>query len=234
MFISKHNGNVQNFGTSAGKMRNNYEIWENPDKTKFVKMEALKNGKIFQFLFDFDDLDKVLKDSKTWYIQSNNYVAKSDPFIYFHHFVMNFEGSGNGFQQISIDHINRNPLDNRKHNLRLATCKEQQQNSKGQIEGTKRARSKTARSLPDGLTQEDLPKYVVYYQEMYGPEDSKKMRNFFRIEKHPAQLCNPPLFKNKWATSKKMIDYTIHQKLTEAKIKIQEMDKSLFLSKVNT
>lgn len=227
MFISKHNGNTQQFGVSAGRMRNNYEIWENIDKSKFIKMDALKDKATFQVLFDFDDLEKVLKDSKTWYIQPNGYVAKSNPSKYLHHLTMDFQGTGKGFQKVSIDHINRDPLDNRKQNLRLATCDEQKQNSKGQLEGTKRNRKNDARPLPDGLTQEDLPKYVVYYTEKYGPEEKKVTRDFFRIEKHPAQLCENPKFKNKWATSKRMINYTIREKLAEAKTKIREMDQSL-------
>ena len=35
---------------------------------------------------------------------------------------------------------------------------------------TKRARKHNARPLPEGLTQEMLPKYVVYYHECYNKE----------------------------------------------------------------
>lgn len=227
VFVSSHDGKHIKAGNGRQEgIRNSYELWKNSDGSIYVKMKVMKEGVHAQTLFDQSDLDKVLK-SGIWYVMKSGYVATSVNFKYLHHLVMNFQGSGKGFQQASVDHINRNPLDNRKQNLRLATCEEQKQNSKGQLEGTKRSRGKSARDLPDGLTQEDLPKYVIYYQEMYGTGDDKKMRNFFRIEKHPAQLTENSEYKNKWATSKKMIDYSIHQKLAEAKTKIREMDQSL-------
>jgi hypothetical protein len=178
-------------------------------------------------LVDFEYFEKVKGIS--WFKGGSGYCQGmiDDKQTYLHHLIMDFQGSGKGFQKVSIDHINRDPLDNRKQNLRLATCDEQKQNSKGQLEGTKRNRKNGARPLPDGLTQEDLPKYVVYYTEKYGPEDKKVTRDFFRIEKHPAQLCENPKFKNKWATSKSMKNYSIIRKLIEVKTKIREMDQSL-------
>ena len=47
-------------------------------------------------------------------------------------------------------------------NLRIATRKEQEQNSKGIKEGTKRERKQSAKDLPEGITQEMMKKYVVY------------------------------------------------------------------------
>ena len=47
---------------------------------------------------------------------------------------------------------------------------------------TKRARKHNARPLPKGLTQEMLPKYVVYYHECYNKE-RQLFREFFKIEK---------------------------------------------------
>lgn len=218
--LSKHNGHfVKAGGNNKAGIRNSYEIWKNKHGEKFVKMEVLKNKETTVTLFDYEFLDKI-KNSKTWYVLSNGYVAKSNPFQYLHHLIMNFEGQGRGFQQSSVDHINRDTLDNRKQNLRLASCKEQQLNSKGVIEGTKRTRKKNATKLPENI--QELPKYIVYYKEKYGKND--KIRNFFRIEKHPGQLLKEPLLKNKWATSKSM-KISIQEKLNQAIKELNILDK---------
>lgn len=48
----------------------------------------------------------------------------------------------------------------------------------------KRARKCTAKSLPPGLTQDMMKKYVIYYHEYLNPERTRS-REFFKIEKHP-------------------------------------------------
>ena len=48
----------------------------------------------------------------------------------------------------------------------------------------KRARKCTAKTLPNGLTQDMMKKYVVYYHEYLNTEKTRS-REFFKIEKHP-------------------------------------------------
>ena len=66
--------------------------------------------------------------------------------------------------------------------------KEEEQTNTNKIEETetskKRARKCTAKTLPLGLTQEMMKKYVVYYHEYLNPEKTRS-REFFKIEKHP-------------------------------------------------
>ena len=66
----------------------------------------------------------------------------------------------------------------------IASRNDQEQNSKGIAEGTKRERKHNAKKLPEGLTQNMMRKYVVYYHEWLNPEKTKS-REYFKIETHP-------------------------------------------------
>ncbi len=151
----------------------------------------------------------------TWFKCGNGYIMNSGN-LYIHQIITGCYGNGQGTKNISVDHIDRNPLNNTFDNLRIATREEQEQNSKGIMEGTKRARNKNATELPEGITQEMMPKYVYYAKEYRNPEKTK-MREFFRIEKHPK------LDKKCWATTKAN-RVSIHDKLQEAINKIKELD----------
>ena len=113
----------------------------------------------------------------------NGYVGCSIN-LYIHQIIMNHYGQGYGTKNTSIDHIDRNPLNNTLENLRVATREEQEQNSKGIMDGTKRARKHNAKPLPEGITQDMMRKYVGYYHEFIDKEQTKS-REYFKIEKHP-------------------------------------------------
>lgn len=74
-----------------------------------------------------------------------------------------------------------------------------------------------AKPLPEGLKQEDMPKYVLYYTENYG-KDKKKFRCWFNIEKHPSQNGK------KWSSSKAS-SLTIQEKLQSTLEKLEELNK---------
>ena len=60
----------------------------------------------------------------------------------------------------------------------------------------KRERKKTAQSLPPGITQTMMKKYVVYYREMMHLKNGKSQpREYFKVESHP-KLPKP------WVSSK--------------------------------
>ena len=103
--------------------------------------------------------------------------------------------------RLSVDHINRDPLDNRIQNLRWATQSEQNQNT------DKRKRQCTARELPKGIQQPDIPKWVNYNLETIVQSSGQSYnRCFFRIEKHPRL--------SKW-TSTKSVEVTPQEKLAQ-------------------
>jgi len=104
--------------------------------------------------------------------------------ISIHQVIMGYYGNGKR-HHYSIDHIDRDRLNNRLSNLRIVNKEDQLKNRKGSLEGTKRRRKISARPLPPSITQEMLKKYVVYYSENLG---NGKMREFFQVEGHPKQL----------------------------------------------
>ena len=78
---------------------------------------------------DEDDLDLLLKrtykyDKHTNTIRSSGSIKNKNVAYYLHRDIMNIQPG----DKIEVDHINRNTLDNRKVNLRLATRAQNSQN----------------------------------------------------------------------------------------------------------
>lgn len=188
--ISEHRGHLSKAGCNAGKYVNPYKIIESPSCEKIVEMYD-KSGK--SFIFDHSSLDKVLccKTSKgnrvTWYVTKTgttsdgkrelNYVTcrNGNKMVYLHAYLMDHMFNGKG--KNSVDHIDQNPLNNMRSNLRIVEQSVQNKNT------GKRSRKKNARPLPGGIVQEDIPKYVNYISE---PQSNDLgYRDFFRIEGHP-------------------------------------------------
>lgn len=94
-------------------MKNKYQIEGNTVRVFFRKTEGY-------FVIDKEDLPKVSR--YTWHLNMNGYVetgAKVNgkfEHIKLHHVVLGKPSNG-----LVTDHINRNPLDNRKENLRHVT-----------------------------------------------------------------------------------------------------------------
>ena len=71
----------------------------------------------------------------------------------------------------------------------------------------KKERKKNAIELPNGITQDMMKKYVVYYKEIYNKEKGLS-REYFKVEKHPKL--------NKSWISSKSNRISIFEKLKEA------------------
>ena len=119
----------------------------------------------------------------TFYIHQNGYICCAIG-LYIHQIITGCYGNDKGTKEISVDHKDQNPLNNSFDNLHIATRQEQEKNTKGIMEGTKRARNHNAKILPEGITSDMFLKYVIYYHEWLN-KDETKFREYFKIEKHP-------------------------------------------------
>jgi len=182
-------GHIKTIGRMANKIKN--PIWKihNENGDNFIIMYCEVDTLCtlcpisYQKILDYEKLHND-NNKITWYKMSNGYIA-CHLNIHIHQVITGFIGNGKGTTNGSVDHIDRNPLNNCFNNLRIATREEQQKNSKGTADdGTKRERKYNARKLPDGLSQNMMKKYVVYYHEWLDKEHTKQ-REYFKVEKHP-------------------------------------------------
>jgi len=135
-----------------------------------------------------EDYQFTNRTKLTWFRISNGYVAAwcavQKKQFYIHQIITGCFGNGRGTKTVSVDHIDRDTLNNRWDNLRIATRKEQEDNTRGIAPDTKRARKSSAKELPEGITKDMFRKYVVYYHEFLNAEKTR-FREFFKIERHP-------------------------------------------------
>ena len=114
----------------------------------------------------------------------------------------------------TVDHINRQTLDNRSKNLRWLSQANQNRNT------DKRKRKTGAKPLPDDI-EGPLPKYLTWNLSVETTKAGKVLeRKFFRIEKHPAQN------EKTWTTTKAST-ISNQDKLNQALEKLSELDKFL-------
>jgi hypothetical protein len=213
-------GHSSNMGHEANVMKNPlWKIQENGkeyllmycEKDTLCKLCPVSYQKILDYELNENNGKKI-----TWFKSQNGYIMGSNN-MYIHQIITDCYGNGKGTKNISVDHIDRDPLNNSWENLRIATREQQEQNSKGISEGTKRARKANAKPLPEGITTENMRKYVVYYHEWLNPEKTRS-REFFKIEK------NPKLEKTWIGTKSNKV--TIQDKLAEANAYADELNKN--------
>lgn len=82
----------------------------------------------------------------------------------------------------------------------------------------KRERKHTAQTLPPGITQNMMKKYVVYYREFVNLKNGKRVpREYFKVESHP-KLSRP------WVSSKS-VKISLHEKLDSANQFVVDLEK---------
>ena len=187
--ITAVDGHVKSVGREAGKEKNQlWKVIENETTKELVLLYCEKDTicilcpESYQKIIEFENTQND-KKKLTFFKMQNGYIGAGNR-LYIHQIITGCYGNGKGTKEISVDHIDQNPLNNTMENLRVATRNEQEQNSKGIKEGTKRARKHNAKPLPECITQDMMGKYVTYYHEFIDKEKTKS-REFFKIEKHP-------------------------------------------------
>jgi len=186
------------------------------EKDTICKLCIKSYNKILEYENNFNSNKKI-----TWYKHQNGYILCSSS-LYIHQIITGCYGNGKGTLTVSVDHIDQDPLNNTWENLRIATRKEQEQNSKGIKPGTKRERKHGAQNLPDGITQDMLKKYVVYYKD-YADKEKIQLREYFRIERHP-KIDKP------WSTTKSC-KITIQEKLLQANKVVDDLENDIYPEK---
>ena len=224
-------GHYSTLGQQAYKIKNC--LWKIKENEKeFLLMYCEQNTlcklcpESYKKILDFEIKNNCNK-KMTWYKASNGYIQTHTTYTledqkcyYIHQIITGCYGNGKGTKNVSVDHNDRNPLNNTFDNLRIASQNEQQTNSKGILPGTQRERS-SKKDLPDGITYEMFKKYVYYNREFYNKEKTKE-REFFRVE-HP-KLDKP------WATTKSE-KVSILEKLAQANKVVDDLENDIYPEK---
>lgn len=221
-------GHYLRMGKSANIMKNpTWKIEENGknyllmfcEKNTICKLCLESYNTILEFEKNVNENNKL-----TWFVSSNGYIQShsvSKKTYYIHQIIMNCYGNGKGTKNVSVDHIDRNPLNNSYENLRIATRKEQEENSTGFMIGTNKKRF-SKKIIPEGITPEMLPKYVYYNCEEIFNEKTTTKREFFRVE-------HPKLDKS-WSTTKSF-KVSIIDKLAQATKVVEDLENDIYPTK---
>jgi hypothetical protein len=202
-------------GAMFGQEKNHYWKVKDNENNEYYIMHIIDD---VYTKFSIEDKEKIFNfnyNRPTWYLHNTGYITSSintqhNKFtLYMHQYIMNSHFENNSNMKKTVDHINRDKLDNRRENLRFASMTEQNLN-KG-----KQKRQTNACPLPNGISQIDLPIHVCYNNRCYNKEKNS-WREFFTIENHPKlDKC--------WATTKSN-NVSIQDKLEQVKLKLKHLD----------
>jgi hypothetical protein len=107
---------MYNDGKGVILVKNNYKI-----KNSETIIYIISKGETFECIIDTDDLEKIKQYS--WHRGTKGYIVyKNKETVYIHRLITNCP------KGLFIDHIDGNPLNNKKNNLRVVTTQQNAQN----------------------------------------------------------------------------------------------------------
>jgi hypothetical protein len=202
MEVEQRSGN-NNLGRKPGQVDYRFIVYK---EKEYAVGTLLFQGMPLEFIIDKDDYTKV--SERAWHFASNNYISSSyycgdgkRRELYLHNLVMGlnlFPGKG---AKESVDHINRNRLDNRKENLRILSQS---------LQNINQMKKKRNVILPEGseINADSIPKHI-WYVRANGQHGDR-----FAIEFKTEAIC--------WkTTSSKSV--SLKEKLEQAKVKLSEL-----------
>jgi hypothetical protein len=88
----------------------------------------------------------------------------------------------------------------------------------------KRYRKHNAQSLPPGITHDMMKKYVVYYRETFDHNGKTRMREYFKVERHPKLMK----INTKPYITTKSCKVSLLEKLEDANKVVTELEDDIF------
>ena len=216
ILLEGNSGHIVKKGCNAGDKNKNsyYHVLDIDTNENYILMQC--NHNVFTKI-SILNIKAIKETGNTWFLCNNGYIASriDGNQIYLHRYLMNAPSNN----KLSIDHINRDKLDNRLENLRFATQSLQNSNR------DKCNRKYNAQLLPPQISHAQIPRYCYYCTEVMNKgKDTEYIREFFRIEKHPN------LTKKSLSTTKS-IKVSLVNKLKEAHKIIENLDNNEYIDK---
>lgn len=178
LFCNRHYMQMYTYGKILPKTRSVNDPNEFTIEEELCKI-SIYNRKcelICHTLIDLDNVEEC-KPIK-WYLTHSGYI-KNDKVGYLHKLIMKVPSN------IKIDHINRNPLDNRKQNLRICNYSENTCNTGITINNTSGYKGVSWNSSSGKWLAQIIKDAVQYYLGVFAiKEDAARAYNKASLELH--------------------------------------------------
>jgi hypothetical protein len=215
--ISSHEGIYNIRGADAGNEKNHYWIARNKHTGDEYGVIHCEND-IFTKV-SVDKLDEIHSRQASIYHNPCGYMAfrpeidGKKKLTYLHSYIADHIGNGQG--KDSVDHINRQKLDNRTENLRISTQSDQNRNMKCVVH-------KNEVIMSNGMSTNHLPKFVRYITDVL---ESTTVRHFLSIEQHPRQTLTKSGKKIKYTS--KSVKLSFEDKYISAMKMLRHLDNGI-------